>query len=143
MSYDLAVFDPTPQLKNRDHFEAWYDERTEWEDDLDYNNPENASPGLRAWFHDIRQIFEPMNGPLSSNKAGESEEDHVADYSIGRDIIYVAFSWADAELAHAKVMELAARHRVGFLDASSMDGAAWFPAANGELELIHTSPEVD
>jgi hypothetical protein len=143
MSYDLAVFDPRPELRDRTVFEDWYDQRTEWEDGLDYNNPENASPRLKAWFHEVRQTFEPMNGPLSRNEAGENEEDRLADYSIAQDIIYVAFSWRDAELAHSKVKELAEKHGVGFLDASSMDGAAWFPTSDGSLELVHLAPEAE
>jgi hypothetical protein len=143
MSYDLAVFDPKPELKHRTEFDNWYDERTEWEDEIDYNNPENTSPRLQAWFHEIRKTFEPMNGPLSRADAGEKEEDRLADYTIARDIIYVAFSWSDAELAHAKVKELSAKHAVGFLDASSMDGAAWFPTASGNLELVHVAPEAE
>lgn len=141
MSYDLAVFDPRDELRDRTNFDGWYDARIEWDDGLDYNNPANASTRLQAWFHDIRKTFEPMNGPLSRNEAGEQEEDRLADYVIAQDIIYIAFSWSDAELAHAKVKELAAKHAVGFLDASSMDGAAWFPASSGTLELVHTAPE--
>jgi hypothetical protein len=143
MSYDLAVFDPRLELRDRTSFEAWYDERTEWEDGLNYDNPENASTALRAWFHEIRQTFRPINGPLSRDGAGEKVGDRFADYTIARDIIYVAFSWDDAEFAHAKVKELAAKHGVGFLDASSMDGAAWFPASESSLELVHFAPEAE
>jgi hypothetical protein len=141
MSYDLAVFDPRQELRDRDAFEDWYDQRTEWEDELDYNQPTNASPALQAWFHDIRQKFGPLNGPFAADDAGEREGEHVADYSISTDIIYVTFSWGDVELAYTTVLELAEKHGVGFLDASGAEGAAWFPGKGGRLEVAHKASE--
>jgi hypothetical protein len=73
MSYDLAVFDPREELRDRHTFEDWYDQRTQWEDGLDYNQPTNASPALQAWFHDIRQKLGSMNGPFAADEAGEQE----------------------------------------------------------------------
>jgi len=141
MSYDLAVFDPRPELRLRAAFESWYDERTEWEDDLDYNQPSNATPALQAWFDEIRQKFVPMNGPLAPDDVGTREDELVADYTICKDLIYIAFSWGDAEAAYEMAKQLAAKHKVGFLDASGDEGAAWFPCAGDSLEVIHVAAE--
>jgi hypothetical protein len=47
MSYDLVVFDPRAELRDRAVFMAWYDARTEGGDGLDYNEPANATPALQ------------------------------------------------------------------------------------------------
>jgi hypothetical protein len=94
---------------------------------------------LQAWFHEIRQTFVPMNGPLAPEYPGETEGELVADYTICNDLIYVAFSWSDAERAYERCIELAQKHGVGFLDASGDEGAAWFPSASGTLEIVHRS----
>jgi hypothetical protein len=143
MSYDLAVFDPRSELREREIFERWYDERSEWEDGLNYNEPSNATPRLQAWFHELRQTFVPMNGPLSPKESEATGAERFADYTISTDLVYVAFSWSAAEEAHALCKELAQKHGVGFLDASSFDGAAWFPTKGGGIELVHTAPESD
>jgi hypothetical protein len=143
VSYDLAVFDPRKELRDRTVFEDWYDERTEWEDDLDLNEPGNATPALQAWFHEMRQTFVPMNGPLAPELPGSTKGELVADYTICSDLIYVAFSWSDVETAYERCIELAQKHGVGFLDASGDEGAAWFPAAGGALEVVHRSPADD
>ena len=139
MSYDLAVFDPRKELQERAVFDDWYDERTEWEEELDFNEPSNATPSLQAWFHEMRLTFAPMNGPYQ----GKIEDEPTADYTICSDLIYVAFSWSDVEKAYELCFKLAQRHRVGFLDASGEEGAAWFPSASGALEIIHRAPAED
>jgi hypothetical protein len=141
MSYDLAVFDPRSELRDRAVFENWYDERTEWDDGLDYNDPTNATPALQAWLLEIRQRFVPMNGPFAPEYPGEKVGELTADYTIARDLIYVAFSWSDVETAYATCIELAKKHRVGFLDASGDEGAAWFPSSEGAFEIVHTAPQ--
>ncbi|QTN21545.1 hypothetical protein HZ992_15290 [Rhizobacter sp. AJA081-3] len=143
MSYDLAVFDPKAELRDRARFEEWYDMRTEWEDDLDYNNPSNATPALQAWFHEMRQVFAPMNGPHSSDDVGMNDDELLADYSIANDLIYVTFSWGNAEAAYLKTKELAEGRGVGFLDASGDEGAAWFPGQGASLVVVHVAPQSD
>jgi len=143
MSYDLAVFDPRKELRDRGEFENWYDERTEWEDDLDFNEPSNATPALQAWFHEMRLTFKPMNGPLAPEEPGSTAGELIADYTICTDLIYVAFSWGDVEKAYELCLELARKHQVGFLDASGEEGAAWFPSGDGSLEIVHRAPAED
>jgi hypothetical protein len=141
VSYDLAVFDPRSELRDREAFETWYDERTEWEEDLNYNDPANATPALQAWFHEMRQIFVPLNGPLADPRAGEDPDVKCADYSIASDIIYITFSWSETQEAYEQTKRLAEKHHIGFLDASGDEGAAWFPSISGTLEVVHTTSE--
>jgi hypothetical protein len=79
--------------------------------------------------------FPPMNGPLASN---DVDDPKVTDYSLARSIIYAAFAWSQAERAHGRTMELAAKHHVGFFDVSSKEGAIWFPTADGTLAKMKT-----
>lgn len=138
MSYDIAVFDPRHELRDRDVFMDWYDAVAEWEDELDYQDPANATPALQAWYREMIDTFPPMNGPDRSPMEDEAQWEWAADYTIAKDIIYVAFGWPKAEQAYETMHRLAAKHGVGFFDASG-DGAAWFPIAGG-LEIVHSEP---
>lgn len=137
MSYDLAVFEPRDELRSRTTFDAWYDETTDWDDKVDYNDPNNARGALRAWFDEMIQTFPPMNGPLALSIEQLSRGAAAADYGIARDLIYLGFSWSQVELAYETCFALAEKHGVGFLDASGDEGAAWFPGANGQLQIVH------
>jgi hypothetical protein len=86
----------------------------------------------------MTQTFPPLNGP----DRPENMDLCVADYSIGPDIIYVAFSGGRAADAYETMFCLASRHGVGFYNASG-NGEAWFPMSNRELELIHQHQEGD
>lgn len=57
----------------------------------------------------------------------ENLESHVADYSIGRDVIYAAFSWSVVEEAYELMRSLAQKHKVGFFDVSANDGDIILP----------------
>lgn len=140
MSYDLAVFDPKPELRDRASFMSWYDARTAWADGLDYNEPLNASLALQAWFREMTETFPPLNGRLRPPDFASSE--WTADYSIARDLICVAFPSSKGGPAYEMTRRLAATHRVGFFDASG-DGGAWFPSSHGTLELAHASDRSD
>lgn len=137
MSYDLLVFDPAaaPQ-NNRADFMDWYDEQTEWEEDHGYDDPAVSTPALRAWFLEMIQAYPAMNGPY--RKADQQPDDFtVTDYSVGRSVIYAAFSWSEAERAYETVFRLAGKHGLGFVDASGESGAVWFPDGQGGLTLAH------
>lgn len=135
MSYDLSVFDPRPELRDRAAFVDWYEARTTWADAVDYNEPSNATPALQNWFREMIVTFPPLNGRLRPADFATSK--WTADYSIVSDIIYIAFPSGKAEVAYELTRHLATKYRVGFFDTSE-DGGAWFPAENGSLELIHT-----
>jgi hypothetical protein len=137
LSYDLAVFEPRPELRYREAFESWYDATEEYGEDGSNNDPAQATAPLQAWFHEMREHFVPLNGPFALDDLNDPRQDKAADYNFGPDLIYVTFSWGQAEEAYGKCLELAAKHGVGFLDASGADGAAWFPSSSGALEIAH------
>lgn len=136
MSYDLAVFDMDAAPRERAQFLAWYDTQTEWGEEHAYDDPAVSSAPLRAWFLDIIAAFPPMNGLLAADDNDE-EPGRVTDYSVGRSLIYAAFAWSQAQDAHATVLGLAAKHGVGFFDASSELGEVWWPDGQGALTLAH------
>jgi hypothetical protein len=143
MSYDLAVFDPRQELRDRAEFEAWYDSTEEDEYTADYSDPGQATPSLQAWFHEMREHFVPLNGPYSPHATSDPRLEKAGDYSIGPDLIYVAFSWSQVEEAYELCFRLAQKHCVGFLDASGAEGAAWFPTPDGTLERVHIAADAD
>lgn len=124
MSYDLMVFEPSAAPKGRAAFMKWYEQKTKWSEDHDYQNHTVASLALQNWFEDMIQFFPPMNGPLASE---DFDDENVTDHSIGSDVIYSAFAWSVAEAAHAKMRELAIKHSVGFFDVSANEGEILFP----------------
>lgn len=139
MSYDLAVFDPRPELRDARQFRSWYEQSTEWSGELDYDSPEKLTPGLKRWFEEMAVAFPPLNGPLAYEGDDEGVRSAQADYTLGRDIIYAAFGWSKADEAYEACLRLAEKHGVGFLDVSGEQGAAWFPDASGALQVVHAA----
>ncbi len=80
-------------------------------------------------------LFPPMNGPFAKEELPE-EEASASDYSIGKQIIYIAFAWSKAEIAYQTVADLAAKHGLGFFNASSPEEEVWLPKS-GRLTLAH------
>jgi len=116
----------------------WYDEQSEWEEEHSYDNPKVSTPSLRAWFMEMIQSFPAMNGPLSSEELPEDEAT-VTDYSVGNAVIYAAFAWSKAEQAYEAMFKLAAKHGVGFFNASSDNAEVWLPDGKGGLSLAHSA----
>lgn len=133
VSYDLMVFDASVAPRTRNSFMAWFEKQTEWVESHGYNNPEIPAPALQAWFFEIIKTYPPMNGPFASD---DVDDPKVTDYSLGRSVIYGAFSWSEVEVANTVVKELAAKHGVGFFDLSSEEGEIWLPIAKGKLECL-------
>jgi hypothetical protein len=126
MSYDLVVFDPNVAPRERGEFIAWFQRQTEWSEGHAYDDPAVTTPALRGWYEAIRQDYPNLNGP------GAADDDHVddaVDYSIGKNLIYAAFRWTQAEDAYPVVRRLAVEHQVGFYDVSGDegDGEIYFP----------------
>ena len=117
------VFEISKAPKSKQEFMNGYYNLTEWEENLDYNNPQNTSYSLQSWFSEMILTFPPMNGSLAPTDEMLDNNDelysHLADYSISTDAIYVGFSWSLAEEAHDVARKLAAKHSVGFLDVSN------------------------
>jgi hypothetical protein len=132
MSYDLMVFRKEAAPKTRTDFKKWYQDQTEWTEEHSYDDPANTSTELRNWFMEMIQTFPAMNGPFASD---DDDNPNVSDYSIGKDVIFVAFAWSLAEQAYTTMLKLAEKHGVGFFDVSSDNGDILFPD-NGKLKAI-------
>jgi hypothetical protein len=141
MSYDLAVFEPTAELRDRSTFMQWYESRTTWSDGLDYSNASNATDALQSWYRDMSDTFPP-----SVNASIQTDPDErlwITEYAIAKDFIYAAFRWDKASMAYESVRRLAAKYKVGFFDVSGDRGGVWFPSPGERLELAHDNDDSD
>jgi hypothetical protein len=105
----------------------WYHEQTKWSEGHSYQDPVVTSPELRTWFMEMIHTFPAMNGPYA---AAEPGDEHITDYSIGKEVIYVAFAWSMAEKSYEVMRRLAEKHHVGFFDASANDGDIMMPGSD-------------
>ncbi len=131
MSYDLMVFEKTKAPAAKKEFMAWYEKQVEWGEEHDYETIGVSSPALQNWFMEMKETFPPMNGEYAPAPELLDEEEglesYMTDYSIGREVIYAAFSWSVAEEAYELMCSLAQKHKVGFFDVSSDDGDIILP----------------
>ncbi len=131
MSYDLMVFEKTKAPAAKKEFMAWYEKQVEWGEEHDYETIGVSSPALQNWFMEMKETFPPMNGEYAPAPELLDEEEglesYMTDYSIGREVIYAAFSWSVAEEAYELMRSLAQKHKVGFFDVSSDDGDIILP----------------
>ena len=141
MSYDLLVFSKESAPRKREAFLAWFREQTDWKDGVSYIDPSACTAQLQEWLVDMVAQFPAMNGPLSAESVNE-DMSSLTDYSIGSSAIYVSFRWEQAEHAHERVFGFAAKHQVGFFDASGARGEVWEPIGMGRLGLAHHDGEV-
>lgn len=133
MSYDLTIFRPDAAPRTRKQFMNWFDKQAEWSEEHNYDNPEICSADMQAWFKEIIQTFPALNGPYAVE---DTDNENVTDYCIGKDIIYVGFSWSVAEKAYEVMKTTAEKHNVGFYDTSADDGDILFPDGNGKNQPI-------
>ena len=140
MSYDLMVFEPTAAPRTRKEFMAWYGQQTEWSESHGYDDPTVSSALLRAWFKEMIEAFPAMNGPHASDDDDDNEQ--LTDYSVGKDVIYAAFSWSQVDPAFQHMATLAKKHGVGFFDVSADDGAIVFPGDfDGFTKLVEAASQ--
>lgn len=133
MSYDLMIFNPKSAPRTRDEFMVWFGDQTEWKEDHNYDDPEVTSKEMRTWFLEMIETFPAMNGPYSHD---DIDNPKMTDYSIGKDVIYAAFAWSEAEKAYSKMLKLAEKHKVGFFDVSANNGNIFFPSSSNRFERI-------
>ena len=129
------VFEPEAVPAEHDEFLEWYSRQTKWSEDHGYDDPANTSEHLRGWFHDMVQMFPPMNKPISLDDR-PVDENSSTDYAIGRDFIYASFAWSKSEAAYMTVARLAEKHRLGLFNVSSTGEEVWLPAEGG-MALAH------
>lgn len=134
MSYDLMVFDPAAAPAGRDAFMEWYDRQTEWEEDHDYQDPTVSAPILQAWMAEM-----VLQLPSWDQIDDEDQYDgpNASEYNTGKSIIYIAFSWSNAELAHELTFQLAKKHRLGFFDIGAPGADVWMPTPDGGYAVAH------
>jgi len=132
MSYDLMVFEPDAVPAEHDEFLEWYARQTKWGEDHGYDDPAITSEHLRAWFHDMSEMFPPMSKPVSL----DADKNSSTDYAIGRDFIFASFAWSKSEAAYMTVARLAEKHRLGLFNVSSTGEEVWVPA-DGKMALAH------
>jgi hypothetical protein len=134
MSYDLMVFRPEVAPRTRPEFMNWYHDQTQWSEGHSYDDPAITTSDLRSWFLEMIEKYPAINGPYA--KEEDEDNDFVTDYSIGKEVIYAAFSWPLAEKAYENMKALAEKHKVGFFDASADEGDILFPDPNGKHQPI-------
>lgn len=61
------------------------------------------------------KTFPAKNGPYATQ---DVDDETVTDYCIGKDVVYVTFSWSVAEKAYDVMRINAEKFGVGFFDAS-------------------------
>lgn len=135
MSYDLMVFNPVAAPKNVKDFMNWYDNQTEWKESHCYDHPDVTTAQLRNWYIEMIQIFPDCNGIFTHDNDTDNDNAFESNYAIGKDVIYVAFSWSLAESAYNTMYQLAEKHDVGFFDTTSGNDCIFFPI-NGRLQKI-------
>lgn len=141
MSYDLLVLDKRKRFKTGDEFQKWYDQVMEWAEDIDYNDYRNATPSLQSWFLEMKDTVRPMNGEFAPpDEEVDSGDFMEADYAIGKEHIYVAFAWSDAERVYPLVKELSKKHDVAFFDVSGSDDLIY---PDGTILNIQSEPQND
>jgi len=125
------VFEKARAPITKAEFMKWYETQTEWSEDHDYQTPSVSSLTLQNWYQSMKSVFPPMNGidaPTDEQiEENEELENNLADYCIGRDVIYVAFGWSVANKAYELAKQLAKQHNVGFFDVSTDDGDILLP----------------
>jgi hypothetical protein len=134
MSYDLMVFRPDIAPKTRPEFINWFHNQTQWSEGHSYDDPAITSDELRSWFIEMIKSYPALNGPYA--KEGDEDNEFATDYSIGKNVIYAAFSWSLAEQAYENMKTLAEKHKVGFFDASANEGDILMPDKNGKNQPI-------
>ena len=117
MSYDVLVLDKHKRFKTGDEFLTWYNRVTIWAEDIDYHDYRHATPSLQSWFLEMKDIARPMNGEFAPpDEEVDSGEFMEADYTIGKDHIYVAFAWSDAEHVYPIIEAMSKKHDVAFFE---------------------------
>ena len=131
MSYDIMIIDRHPRFKDSKEFLEWYDDVTEWKEDLDYNDCEHATPHLKEWFMKMKDIVKPMNGKyaLSDEEINRCLD---ADYAIAREGIMMAMGYSEADKICEIAFKLAKEYGLSYFDISGSnelynpDGTSFF-----------------
>ena len=125
MSFDIAVFEPSAAPRERGAFENWFAEQADWSKNGARGNPSIVSPALQSWCEDIQKTFPNLNGPDTPACEETRKEDYLADYSVGKHVIYISFSRAVTDEAKRAILRTASLHKVGVYDLG--EGRIFYP----------------
>ncbi|MDO4799148.1 MAG: hypothetical protein Q4A52_01365 [Bacillota bacterium] len=132
MSYDIMVFEDSGAPKTMPEFMEWYDKQTQWDEGHSYSDISIASPALQAFFADFLKEYTALEDMEEDEEIADDDAKYVRTYSIGRDMIYLGFSYGNAAEISEDIEDLASEHGVGvflcsgsgeviFADGSIMD----------------------
>lgn len=121
MSYYIGVFDGALVPDTRSAFVNWFKKKSEWNDDRDYDSLTGCSEKLCAFFMDIKQVFQPLNGEYAPDydNIDEDTESKLIDYCICEELIYMSSGWSVADEFSVNVKEKAQKYGLGTLEFTS------------------------
>jgi hypothetical protein len=122
------VFEPSVAPRDAAAFRSWYADQSRWSEGHSYDDPAVTSPNLQAYFADIIESFPPMNGPLRASR--DIDDPKVTDHSVGRNVIYSAFTSSQGASGYSLAKSLARKHRLGFYACSESPGELLFPESD-------------
>lgn len=125
MSFDLFVFERREEIKTSLDVFAYQEEFTAYKEKKDYDALEGCSDGMVHWAKKMFEKFPPMNGEYALSDemayATQDMENHLTDYSFGKNGAYCAFSYKVKEEALEFVKSIADEYGVGVYNLQSND----------------------
>lgn len=125
MSFDLLIFERRKELQTSVDICEYLEQFTEYQEDTDYDSPNDSSAAIYRWAKKMFERFPPTNGPYAVTDAvayaTEESRKYFADYSIGKHAAYVAFAWSVSDEALAFARSIADEYGVGIYDPQSND----------------------
>lgn len=142
MSYYIMVVDHHQRFRNGKDFKGWYNDVTQWNDSVDYNDYHHSSESLQKWFLEMKDVVKPLNGEFApSDEELDTGQYPEADYCIGRDFIYVAFALTDANKTTQIAFDVAKKNNLAFFDASGTE-ELYFPDGH-HLNFSSSQPSAE
>ena len=125
MSFDLFVFEKREEIKTSLDVFAYQEEFTEYKENKDYESLDGCSDVISCWAKKMFEKFPPISGkyalPDEITYATEDSENHLTDYSLGKNGVYCAFSYNVEDEALEFVKSIADEYGVGIYNLQSND----------------------
>ena len=118
MSYDIVIIDRRQRYKSCKEF---LDSAPNWIEESGIDDYRQSSPNLQRWFLSMKELVRPLNGEFSpkDDEIGNGEYQE-ADYSFGKEYIYAALAWSDAEKTVELALKLARENHLALYDISGI-----------------------